>query len=121
MTKHGSYNNLNSLRICIQCHTYFITFFPVLSQHPFTRYMYIEAIQCKLSLYLKKAGLASRNIVHHQNQIYVVSALAQNIYCRLSRKGGGNWLLTIEKQWLLRELFSHSGGLPKGCMDGSSK
>ena len=28
-------------------------------------YMYIEAIQCKLSLYLKKAGLASRNIVHH--------------------------------------------------------
>ena len=28
-------------------------------------YMYIEAIQCKLSLYLKKGGLASRNIVHH--------------------------------------------------------
>ena len=28
-------------------------------------YMYIEVIQCKLSLYLKKAGLASRNIVHH--------------------------------------------------------
>ena len=28
-------------------------------------YMYIEAIQCKLSLYLKKAGLACRNIVHH--------------------------------------------------------
>ena len=26
-----------------------------------TIYVYIEAIQCKLSLYLKKAGLASRN------------------------------------------------------------
>ena len=28
-------------------------------------YMYREAIQFKLSLYLKKVGLASRNIVHH--------------------------------------------------------
>ena len=27
--------------------------------------MYIEAIRCKFSLYLKKAGLASRNIGHH--------------------------------------------------------
>ena len=47
---------------------------PVVSrQHPFTIYIYIyiyiymyrEAIQFKLSLYLKKVGLASRNIVHH--------------------------------------------------------
>ena len=32
-------------------------------------YMYIEAIQCKLSLYLKKAGLASRNIVRGTQRI----------------------------------------------------
>ena len=31
--------------------------------------MYIEAIRCKFSLYLKKAGLASRNIVHHGTKI----------------------------------------------------
>ena len=31
-----------------------------------------------MMIIMKKAGLASRNIVHHSNQIYVVSALAQN-------------------------------------------
>ena len=35
----------------------FYHIFPVLRQHPFTIYMYIKAIQCKLSLYLKKAGI----------------------------------------------------------------
>ena len=35
--------------------TIFYHIFPLLRQHPFTMYMYIEAIQCKLSLYLKKA------------------------------------------------------------------
>ena len=55
-----------SIWIQICCNCYFLShFFPVLRQHPFTIYMYIESIQCKLSLYLKKAGLASRNIVHH--------------------------------------------------------
>ena len=63
MIKHG--------RIFVTAMFYHI--FPVLRQHPFTIYiyiyMYIEAIQCKLSLYLKKAGLASRNIVRGTQRI----------------------------------------------------
>ena len=33
-----------------------LAYFPVLCQHPFSKYMYIEAIQCKLSLYLGRVG-----------------------------------------------------------------
>ena len=49
--------------------TIFIVCFPVLRQHPFTIYMYLEEIQCQFSLYLKKAGLARRNIVHYRAEI----------------------------------------------------
>ena len=80
----------------------------MLSSVCFHYFVNIEAIQCKLLLYLKKAGFASRNIVlyyvkytSHKNsltwailvsigikrnasfysyQIYVLSALAQNTY-----------------------------------------
>ena len=55
--KHGSYSNTKSHGK--------ITFSSITSTSIYYIYMYIEAIQCKLSLYLKKAGLASRNIVHH--------------------------------------------------------
>ena len=37
--------------------------------------------QCKFSLYLKKAGLASRNIVHSKTYFYVVSVYASLIMC----------------------------------------
>ena len=71
MIKYGSYKDFETQNLCnsfkIFVTAIFYHIFPVLRQHPFTIYiyMYIEAIQCKLSLYLKKAGLASRNIVHH--------------------------------------------------------
>ena len=39
--------------------------------------------QCKIfSLYLKKAGLASRNIVHLQKSFYVVSTSASIVYVK---------------------------------------
>ena len=64
--------------------SYFLYLLYTVNQFSFTHFRYCVSIfsykhmpQCKFSLYLKKAGLASRNIVHFKKKsFYVVSVFA---------------------------------------------
>ena len=65
--------------------SYFLYLLYTVNQFSFTHFRYCVSIfsykhmpQCKFSLYLKKAGLASRNIVHFfkKKSFYVVSVFA---------------------------------------------
>ena len=64
--------------------SYFLYLLYTVNQFSFTHFRYCVSIfsykhmpQCKFSLYLKKAGLASRNIVHlKKKSFYVVSVFA---------------------------------------------
>ena len=64
--------------------SYFLYLLYTVNQFSFTHFHYCVSIfsykhmpQCKFSLYLKKAGLASRNIVHFKKKpFYVVSVFA---------------------------------------------